>query len=222
LLESVEGGEKWGRYSIIGLPAKVVLSAIHNEIILTDNGVVTERVTGVDPYLFVREYLARFKVPPNDEMSRFAGGLVGYFGYDTVRYVEPKLERTTPTGTLDTPDILLMLSDEFLVFDNLKGKIQFVCYVDPSDQAALGDASRKLASLAERLQQPVSFSTRLPGATSSVDPNFESEFGHDAFVASIGKMKQYIVEGDVMQVVLAQRLSTNLDAPAVDVQLAAD
>ena len=217
LLESVEGGEKWGRYSIIGLPAKVVLSAIHNEITLTDNGVVTERVTGVDPYLFVREYLARFKVPLNDEMSRFSGGLVGYFGYDTVRYVEPKLERTTPTDTLDTPDILLMLSDEFLVFDNLKGEIQFVCYVDPSDQAAFGDASRKLASLAERLQQPVSFSTRLPGATSSVDPNFESEFGHDAFVASIEKVKQYIVKGDVMQVVLAQRLSTNLDAPAVDV-----
>jgi anthranilate synthase component 1 len=217
LLESVEGGEKWGRYSIIGLPAKVVLSAIHNEITLTDNGVVTERVTGVDPYLFVREYLARFKVPLNDEMSRFSGGLVGYFGYDTVRYVEPKLERTTPTDTLDTPDILLMLSDEFLVFDNLKGEIQFVCYVDPSDQAAFGDASRKLASLAERLQQPVSFSTRLPGAISSVDPNFESEFGHDAFVASIEKVKQYIVKGDVMQVVLAQRLSTNLDAPAVDV-----
>ena len=90
LLESVEGGEKWGRYSIIGLPAKVILSAVRSEITVTQNGDVIERATSVDPYLFVREYLARFKVPSNDEMSRFAGGLVGYFGYDTVRYVEPK------------------------------------------------------------------------------------------------------------------------------------
>ena len=216
LLESVEGGEKWGRYSIIGLPAKMVLSAFRNEITLTHNGVVTERVTGRDPYLFVREYLARFKMPANDEMSRFAGGLVGYFGYDTVRYVEPKLEQTTPADTLDTPDILLMLSDEFLVFDNLKGEIQFVCYVDPSNEEALGDADRTLASLTERLRQPLPFVTP-SGTKSGSDPKFESEFGHDEFVRSIDKVKQYIVDGDVMQVVLAQRLSTSIEAPAVDV-----
>ena len=217
LLESVEGGEKWGRYSIIGLPAKVVLSVVRNEITLAHNGVVVERVTGQDPYLFVREYLARFNVPPNDEMSRFAGGLVGYFGYDTVRYVEPKLANTAPPDTLDAPDILLMLSDEFLVFDNLKGEIQFVCYVDPSNQAALADADRTLASLTERLQQPVPFSTNRSQCRSSADPKFESEFGHDEFIASIDKVKHYIVDGDVMQVVLAQRLSTAIDAPAVDV-----
>ena len=217
LLESVEGGEKWGRYSIIGLPAKVVLRAVKNEITLAYNGVVTERVTGADPYRFVREYLARFKVPPNDEMSRFAGGLVGYFGYDTVRYVEPKLENTAPIDTLDTPDIMLMLSDEFLVFDNLKGEIQFVCYVDPSDQSALSDAERTLASLTTRLERPIPASTHGIGEALTVGPQFASEFGHDEFIHSIEKIKQYILDGDVMQVVLAQRLSTTLTAPAVDV-----
>ncbi len=217
LLESVEGGEKWGRYSIIGLPAKVVVRAVDNEITLTEHDVVTERVTGRDPYLFVREYLARFKVPANDEMSRFAGGLVGYFGYDTVRYVESKLAGTTPPDPLNTPDILLMLSDEFLVFDNLKGEIQFVCYVDPSNAEALSDADQMLATLTKRLQQPVPLATNPSDTRLDNDPFFESEFGHDEFVSSIDKVKQYIVDGDVMQVVLAQRLSTPIEAPAVDV-----
>ena len=217
LLESVEGGEKWGRYSIIGLPAKVILSAVKNEITVTQNGDVIERATSVDPYLFVREYLARFKVPPNDEMSRFAGGLVGYFGYDTARYVEPKLANSVPADTLDTPDIVLMLSDEFVVFDNLKGEIQFVCYVDPSASGALSEADRKLELLTERLEQPIPPTSRRTAVTGSVEPTFLSEYGHDSFISSVEKVKQYILDGDVMQVVLSQRLSTAIAAPAVDV-----
>ena len=217
LLESVEGGEKWGRYSIIGLPAKVILRATRDEITVAHNGRVIERITRRDPYLFVREYLNRFKVPPNNDMSRFAGGLVGYFGYDTARYIEPKLARTTPADPLDTPDILLMLSDEFLVFDNLKGEIQFVCYVDPSNEEALRGADRALASLTERLQQPIRSSTYPPETRTKFDPEFASEFGHDEFLKSIDKVLDYIVDGDVFQVVLSQRLSTSIRAPAINV-----
>jgi len=217
LLESVEGGEKWGRYSIIGLPAKIILSAVENEITVTCDGEVIERASTRDPYLFVREYLARFKVPLDDAMSRFAGGLVGYFGYDTVRYVEPKLSHTAPEDTLGTPDILLMLSDEFVVFDNLKGEIQFVCYVDPSQADALTQADSKLASLTRRLEQPILPSSHRGALTPSTEPQFSSEYGHDAFLDSVDRVKQYIVEGDVMQVVMAQRLSTTIMAPPIDV-----
>lgn len=217
LLESVEGGEKWGRYSIIGLPARVVLSAAGNEISIARDGEVIERAETLDPYLFVREYLARFKVPRDDAMSRFAGGLVGYFGYDTVRYVEPKLADSVPEDALATPDILLMLSDEFVVFDNLKGEIQFVCYIDPTDNGALTEADRKLASLTRRLERPIPPSSHRNAETPAVEPHFSSEYGHDAFLEAVDRVKQYIIDGDVMQVVLAQRLSTTIAAPPIDV-----
>jgi anthranilate synthase component I len=217
LLESVEGGEKWGRYSIIGLPAKIVLRAVSNEITIACDGEVIERAATRDPYLFVREYLARFKVPRDDAMARFAGGLVGYFGYDTVRYVEPRLADTAPEDPLGTPDILLMLSDEFVVFDNLKGEIQFVCYIDPSRGDALGEAEQKLASLTRRLEQPVPASSHRAVVSSTREPRFSSDYGQEAFVACVDKVKQYIVDGDVMQVVLAQRLSTTIEARAIDI-----
>ncbi len=217
LLESVEGGEKWGRYSIIGLPAKTVLSAINNEITIACDGKVVERTTTHDPYIFVREYLARFKVPRDDAMARFAGGLVGYFGYDTVRYVEPKLADSAPKDALGTPDILLMLSEEFVVFDNLKGEIQFVCYIDPLDGNALAEAERKLAALTQRLEQPIPPSSHRTAINSTLEPDFCSEYGHDAFVACVERVKQYIIDGDVMQVVLAQRLSTPIAAPPIDI-----
>ena len=217
LLESVEGGEKWGRYSIIGLPAKTVLSAVKNEITISHNGEIIERAATRDPYLFVREYLARFKVPHDDTISRFTGGLVGYFGYDTVRYVEPKLAETAPEDALGTPDILLMLSDEFVVFDNLKGEIHFVCYVDPAEDDAPAEADRKLTLLTRRLEQPIPPAAHLAAVTSTREPRFLSEYGHDVFLECVDKVKQYILDGDVMQVVLAQRLSTTLTASAVDV-----
>jgi anthranilate synthase component 1 len=217
LLESVEGGEKWGRYSIIGLPAKTVLSAKNSELTISTHGKIVEQVVTSNPYEFVRGYLARFKAPHDEVTSRFAGGLVGYFGYDTVRYVEPKLSESTPCDDLETPDILLMLSDEFVVFDNLKGEIQFVCYVDPAAPGALEEANAKLTRLGEKLAQPLPKQSDEYVVNCSQPPEFVSEFGHDSFVRGIEKIKQYILEGDVMQVVLAQRLSTDIAAPPVNV-----
>ena len=217
LLESVEGGEKWGRYSIIGLPAKTILSAKNNELTIYTNGDIEEQIQTSDPYEFVRNYLAQFRVPPDEVTSRFAGGLVGYFGYDTVRYVEPKLSKTAPHDDLETPDILLMLSDEFVVFDNLRGEIQFVCYVDPCEPNALEKANEKLAYFGEKLARPLPSPSEDLANNYSSQPEFASEFGHDPFVESIEKIKQYILQGDVMQVVLAQRLWTDIAAQPVDV-----
>lgn len=217
LLESVEGGEKWGRYSIIGLSANTIIKVIGNEITLSENGAVVERTAADDPYEYIRNFLARFRVPEDDSMARFAGGLVGYFGYDTVRYVEQKLKPSTPSDALGTPDILLMLSDEFVVFDNLKGEIQFVCYVDPADPNALSNADAKLNALTSRIEQPVPNSTRHPDTRERDEPEFSSEYGYDAFLSAVEKIKSYIIEGDTMQVVLAQRLSTEIEAPPIDV-----
>ena len=217
LLESVEGGEKWGRYSIIGLPARTILRAVKDEITITHDGEITERIAIDDPYLFVRDYLARFKVPKDEITSRFAGGLVGYFGYDTVRFVEQKLADSAPEDHLNTPDILLMVSDEFVVFDNLKGEMQFISYVDPSQANALDEAERKLELLTARLARPIP--DRLDRVTQNAqrDPDFTSEFGREAFLNCVRRIKDYILEGDVMQVVLAQRLSTEIEAPPIDV-----
>lgn len=217
LLESVEGGEKWGRYSIIGLPARTVIEIRGETVNIKLNGVVVESATAPDPYATIRAYLARYRVAEDPEMARFGGGLVGYFGYDTVRYVEPKLRLGAPPDTLATPDVLLMLSDEFLVFDNLKGEIQFVCYVDPSAAGALNGATARLAELSQLLEQPAPPTAARTAVTDPPEPVFSSEFGNDAFIESVEHIKRYILDGDVMQVVLAQRMSTPIEAPPIDV-----
>ena len=217
LLESVEGGEKWGRYSIIGLPARTVIEIRGETINIRQHGAVVESVTAPDPYAYIREYLGRYKVAEDPDMARFSGGLGGYFGYDTVRYVEPKLRSGAPPDTLATPDVLLMLSDEFLVFDNLKGEIQFVCYVDPTATGVLDGASTRLAELSQRLEQPAPATATRTAVTDPPEPVFSSEYGSDAFVESVEHIKRYILDGDVMQVVLAQRMSTPIEAPPIDV-----
>jgi anthranilate synthase component 1 len=142
LLESVEGGEKWGRYSIIGLPAQTILKVVDKQITVSAAGVVTERIAADDPYDFIRSFLARFKVPADDTMARFAGGLVGYFGYDTVRYVEHRVAASTPPDSVNTPDIVLMVSEAVVVFDNLRCRMTLVVFEDPAYMDAYGQAQR--------------------------------------------------------------------------------
>jgi anthranilate synthase component 1 len=131
LLESSLGGEKWGRYSIIGLPCRTVLKVTGHSVTVETDGEVVEQTNTFDPLAFVEAFQARFRVPELPEFPRFYGGLVGYFGYDCVRYVEERLARSTPPDTLETPDILLMLSEEVVIFDNLKGHMQLISLVDP-------------------------------------------------------------------------------------------
>ena len=215
LLESVEGGEKWGRYSIIGLPARTVLRAHGPALEVIEAGQVTERHDGRDPFEFVREFLGRTRAP-HLPVSRFSGGLVGYFGYDMVRYVEPRLAASVPPDRLGTPDMLLMVADEYVVFDNLRGDMQIVCEIDPRDPSALKYAETRLAALEIRLHQPLMM-TASPTRKAVVETDFVSEFGQDDFMRAVERIKAYIVEGDAFQVVPSQRMSVPLQAAPINV-----
>jgi anthranilate synthase component I len=137
LLESVQGGEKWGRYSIIGLPCRTVLRVHDHQVSVTHDGVEIEACEAQDPLTFVEEFKARYNVPTIAGLPRFNGGLVGYFGYDCVRYVEKRLGKCPNPDPLGVPDILLMVSDAVVVFDNLAGKMHAIVLVDPAQPDAL-------------------------------------------------------------------------------------
>lgn len=163
LLESVQGGEKWGRYSIIGLPCRTVLRVYDYQVRISIDGMETERFDCADPLAFVEEFKARYQVPTVPGLPRFDGGLVGYFGYDCVRYVEKRLATCPNPDPLGNPDILLMVSDAVVVFDNLAGKIHAIVLADPSEENAYERGQARLEELLERLRQPI---TRVAASTS--------------------------------------------------------
>ena len=219
LFESVQGGEKWGRYSIIGLPAKERVEILNSSIVIKREGEDDEIVDAIEPLEFIRSYQASFKVPEVDELPNFHGGLVGYFGYDAVRFVETKLQGNAPKDELNVPDIVMMVSDEVLVFDNLKGLIHLVVCVDPSDNAAFGDAQLRLDGLVRQLAERQIDLAQIqpdfsPGKTKS-EHEFTSGFGRDAFIDAVQKVKDYILDGDTMQVVLSQRMSCEFSAEPI-------
>ncbi len=216
LLESVEGGERWGRYSIIGLSAREVVKVCGHQVEVVHDGSVVESLQHDNPLAFVREYAKRYRVPVNDT-SRFVGGLVGYFGYDTVRFVEPRLAHSAPpTTTLAAPDIFLMVSHELVVFDNLKGEMRLLVYVDPSDGDAERIAHTRLDEIVARLRCPNDTQHEHFGLAVH-EKDFSSEYGREEFLTAVEKIKRYILDGDVMQVVLAQRMNVPLRAAAIDV-----
>jgi anthranilate synthase component 1 len=146
-------------------------------------------------------------------LPRFTGGLVGYFGYDTVRYVEPRLAKSQPKDELGTPDILLMASDEVAIFDNLSGTLMLVVHVDAKQAGGLEQANARLDELQKKLDKPA---PQLPDASDAEDQltedDFKSSFGEQAFLKSVDKIKDYIMAGDAMQVVPSQRLSAPFTA----------
>ncbi len=214
LLESVQGGEKWGRYSILGLPCQTVLKATGEHIVVEHNGDVVENLQHADPLQFVEVFQHRYLSPDFEGLPRFHGGLVGYFAYDCVRYVEPKLKASVNEDTLGTPDIVLMVSDEVLVFDNLEGTINLIVMANPSNHSdALGIAELRLDELVQQLHQPV---PELPPmnlqAQEQAEQQFVSHMGEEAFEQAVDRVKEYVLAGDTMQVVLSQRLSMSYDA----------
>ncbi len=207
LLESVQGGEKWGRYSIIGLPCRTVLKISANQVSVSCDGQVVEACEVDDPLAFVETFQTRYRVPELPGLPRFNGGLVGYFGYDTVRYIEPRL-RNTPPDTLGTPDILLMVSDNVVVFDNLSGKLILICHADPAEEDALGQAQLRLDELVARLRFAVPGDVMPPVSGPDVsESDFISGFSQDSFEGAVARIKDYILAGDVMQTVISQRMS---------------
>ncbi|WP_341939413.1 anthranilate synthase component I [Marinimicrobium sp. C2-29] len=213
LFESVQGGEKWGRYSMIGLPARRVLKAFGSRVRIEVDGAVEEEFECDDPLEFVETFKQRFRAPDLPGLPRFTGGLVGYFGYDCVRYVEPHLQETMPADRLGTPDILLMVSDEVLVFDNLAGKLVLVIHANPELDNAYELAQQRLNDLAAQLREPVPSlpEVGLPRAEGP-EQTFTSHMGEEGYKAAVEKVKEYTLAGDVMQVVPSQRLSIDYNA----------
>ncbi|HUD24817.1 MAG TPA: chorismate-binding protein, partial [Burkholderiaceae bacterium] len=217
LLESVVGGERFGRYSFIGLPARTVVRATigdgvgdagrHRTEVVTD-GRVAEEDRG-DPLAFIERYLNRFKVALRPGLPRFCGGLAGYFGYDTVRLIEKTLARTKPDD-LGLPDIHLILTEELAVIDNLSGRAYLIVYADASQPEGYSRARERLRDLRTRLARHV----EPPHTRASVRRPEQREFTRDAYLAAVGRAKQYIEAGDVFQVQIGQRISKQFaDAP---------
>ena len=207
LLESVQGGERFGRYSFIGLPANTRITVRGKQITVTSPAGTTS--TEADyPLEFIAGYQARFKPAPLPNMPRFTGGLAGYFGYETIRYIEPRLAKVQKPDAIATPDILLMLTEQLAVIDNLSGKLSFIVYADPAQQNAYQIARERLRELISMLHLPVT----IPYAPPSPRVEAKSEFGEAAFKAAVVKAKQYIFDGDIMQVVLSQRMAQPFSA----------
>ena len=201
LLESVVGGERFGRYSFIGLPAKTLLRARGFKTEVVSDGHVVETFEG-NPLDFVEAYQGRFKVALRPGMPRFCGGLAGYFGYDAVRYIEPKLAQTWKPGGIDTPDILLLQCEELAVIDNLSGRLYLIVYADPAKPEAYFNGKRRLSELADKLRYSVTAPSVKRGPSYAV----EREFDKAAYIAAVVKSKEYIAAGDMMQVQIGQRL----------------
>ncbi|OIP24871.1 MAG: anthranilate synthase component I [Comamonadaceae bacterium CG2_30_60_41] len=205
LLESVVGGERFGRYSFIGLPARTLLrvsgfGAQARTEVVTD-GVVVE-TSRANPLDFIAAYQQRFKVALQPGMPRFCGGLAGYFGYDAVRYIEKRLQSSCPPDELDTPDILLLQCEELAVIDNLSGKLFLMVYADPAFDNAYQNAIEKLAALKQRLDQPV----HAPKVQASPAQPAVRDFAKADYLAAVVRAKELIAGGDFMQVQVGQRI----------------
>ncbi len=211
LLESVQGGEKWGRYSMIGLPCRRVLKVFAEKVQIEEQGQVIEELDVEDPLAYIDEYQKQFRVAPVEGLPKFDGGLVGYFGYDVVRYVEKRLKESCPKDEIGTPDILLMQSEEVMVFDNLSGKLFFIVLADPKDANAFAKAKRRITIMRGQLRRAYQGQIGQPliKTRDVQESDFISGFGEQAFKDAVDKIKQYVLAGDVMQCVISQRLSVD-------------
>ena len=203
LLESVVGGERFGRYSFIGLPAQTLLRATGFRTEVVSDGAVVETHEG-NPLDFIAEYQKRFNVALRPGMPRFCGGLAGYFGYDAVRFIEPKLAKTPEArpDPIGAPDILLLQCEELAVIDNLSGRLYLIVYADPAQTEAFDRARRRLTELGDKLKSSVTAPAVKRGASHGV----EREFGKAAYIDAVLRAKEYIAAGDMMQVQIGQRL----------------
>ncbi|NYT78533.1 anthranilate synthase component I [Alcaligenaceae bacterium] len=203
LLESVVGGERFGRYSFIGLPAKTIIRASGQTTEVVTKGEVVERHEG-DPLAFIEAFQQRFKVALLPGMPRFAGGLAGYFGYDAVRNIEPRLgpaKKPFPAGQDEgTPDIMMLQVDELVIVDNLAGRTYLMVYADPTQPEAFAQARRRLKELREKLRMPVV----IPYAYASMQTTIRRDFAKKDYIDAVLKAKDYITAGDVMQVQIGQ------------------
>jgi anthranilate synthase component 1 len=211
LLESVVGGERFGRYSFIGLAATQRLEVRGHDCLEIEGGRTILRTRADDPLAYVQDFLARFRTAQDARLPRFCGGLVGYFGYDTVRYIEKRLAGMRKPDPLDVPDVLLLVSEEIAIVDNLSGKLSLVVYARPGEADAYARARARLAELLKKLRASVT----IPPDTHGPSEPAVSGFGETAYHTAVERAKRYIYEGDVMQVVPSQRMSKPFRATPV-------
>lgn len=211
LLESVVGGERFGRYSFIGLPARTLLRAsgfgANARTELITDGQVVETIAG-NPLDAIAAYQQRFRVALRPGLPRFCGGLAGYFGYDAVRYMETKLATSCPPDTLGCPDILLLQCEELAVIDNLSGKLYLIVYADPASPGAWAAARQRLRALKQRLAVPVA----APPLCSGQSHPEQRDFAKADYLAAVQQAKEQIAAGDFMQVQIGQRIHKRFDA----------
>lgn len=215
LFESVHGGETWGRYSIICLPAREVVRVQGQKVSIEQAGQMQPSFEVEDPLTWLRDFMSRFRVPDIEGLPRFSGGLVGYFGYETIHCIEPKLRCEKP-DPLGVPDMLLMVTEELLIFDNLTGRLRVVTHANPETADALQAAEHRLQHLISRLRSKSLPEAERPRRSGVEEDEFVSGFTQAGFEAAVNRVKDYILEGDVMQVVLSQRMSIPFEAPALD------
>ncbi len=216
LFESVEGGENWGRHSIIGLPCRRVYVLRGRTLTVEVLGEVVETRELDDPLGEIEKIRAAYKVPKVAGLPAFTGGLVGYFGFETVAWIESRLDASKP-DQLGTPDALLMLSEEVAVFDNLKGRLYLIVHADPSEPQAYARAVRRLDTLVFRLRHSGSGYPDVLDPKALEETDFVSSFTREQYEALVEKAKEYIRAGDIFQVVPSQRLSVPFRARPVDV-----
>lgn len=217
LLESVEGGETWGRYSIIGLPCRRRFTVRGNSFITSDHGQQVSEETVSDPLDHIAGLQKQFNVPVIDELPLFSGGLVGYFGYETVQLIEPKLKCLDKKDDLGTADIELLLSEEVAVLDNLEGRLWLIVHADPGLPGAFEKAQQRLDEIEHQLRSAgTAYGLRVSGDAVK-EEDFSYGFDRGDFVAAVEKCREYILAGDIFQVVLSQRMSVPFQARPLDV-----
>lgn len=201
LLESVVGGERFGRYSFIGLPATTMMRSVGEHTEVLTHGKVVEIHKG-NPLEFITDFQSRYKVALRPGMPRFCGGLAGYFGYDTVRHIEKRLLATTPPDDLGLPDIQLLVTEELAVIDNLSGKLYLIVYADPTQSEAFSRGRQRLKDLRAMLRRAV----EVPVTSASVRTDTIRDFPREAYLSAVIKAQEYVMSGDLMQVQIGQRI----------------
>ncbi len=217
LFESVEGGETWGRYSIIGLPCRNRYTLSGKRLVLLENDVIVSQRIIDDPLDFVSELQQEFRSPRLPDLPLFTGGLVGYFGYEIVHRFESRLDDESKPDELGTPDMVLLESDEVAVFDNLAGRLFLVINVDPRSHDAWQHSQQRLDELTRKLRQSGAGYGAVPEARVANLEEFRLGFERADFIAAVHKSKEYILSGDIFQVVLSQRMSVPFSARPLDV-----
>ncbi|MGE6794729.1 anthranilate synthase component I family protein [Psychrobacter okhotskensis] len=206
LFESVVGGERWARYSMIGLGSDLILQYVDGNMTVKKNDQTTVDVVD-DPFDYIRQLMAQYKMPTAEDiitLPSFSGGLVGYFGYDMVRVIEPSVGLSDAPDPMSLPDMWLMLSMSVIVFDNLENTLSIIVYADCTAEDGYGHAIRELEQIEGKLAEMADLSAPIMPT-----PKFESQTGMEKYCRDVKNIKDYISAGEVMQVVPAQRLTAD-------------